>query len=136
MEHRDGSRYHPLWVAQKVRHGQAELVQPYAGPNTEHSNLLPIAFSRSAAVRLRRSNRRWRYDDLYKSGRDVVDEAGNKPLARQCRNRPERSNVHGDRRAGIGDRFGLEFLDLYLKVARQQGWVLGEARHAAIGVLK
>ena len=47
--------------------------------------------------------------------------SGNKPLARQCRNRPERSNVHCDRRAGIGDRFGLEFLILYLKITRQQG---------------
>src|SRR5271154_5125531 len=85
---------------------------------------------------LRGTNRRWRYDDLYKSGRDVVDEARNKPLARQCRNRPERSNVHGDRRAGIGDRFGLEFLVRYLKIARQQGWVVGEARDAAIGMVK
>src|SRR5271155_5125940 len=85
---------------------------------------------------LRGSNRRWRHDDLHKCGRDVVDEAGNKPLVRQCGNRSERSNVHGDRRAGIGDRFGLDFLVLYLKIARQQGWVVGEARDATIGVLK
>src|SRR5580658_784209 len=86
--------------------------------------------------RLCGTNRRWRYDDLYESGRDVIDEAGNKPSARQCRNRPKRSNVHGDGRAGIGDRFGLEFLLLYLKIARQQGYVVDEARDAAIGVVK
>jgi fermentation-respiration switch protein FrsA (DUF1100 family) len=32
---------------------------------------------------LRSPNRRWRYDDLNKSGRHVIDEAGDKPLARQ-----------------------------------------------------
>ena len=85
---------------------------------------------------LRSTNRRWRYDNLYKSGRDVVDEAGNKPPARQCGNRSERSNVHGDGSAAFGDRFGLEALVRYLKIVRQQGWVVGEARHSAIGVLK
>jgi hypothetical protein len=30
----------------------------------------------------------------------------------------------------------FEFPVLYLKIARQQGWVVGEARDAAIGVLK
>src|SRR5271169_6624096 len=86
--------------------------------------------------RLRNTNRHWRYDDLYKSGRDVIDEAGNKPLARQGRNRPEQRNVHGNCSVRIGDRFGLEVAILYLKIVRQQSWVVGEARDAAIGVLK
>ena len=85
---------------------------------------------------LRGTNRRWRYDDLYKASRDVIDESGNKPLARQCRYRPEQSNVHGNRYARIGDRFGLEFPVWYLKIVRQQGWVVGQSRDAAIGVLK
>jgi hypothetical protein len=63
------------------------------------------------------TNRRWRYDHLYMFGRDVIYEAGNKRLARQCRNRPERSNLHGNRCARIGDRFGLEILVLYMSEA-------------------
>ena len=77
-----------------------------------------------------------RYDDLNQSGRHVIDKAGDKPLARQCGNRPQQSNVDRNRRAGIGDRFFLEFPFLYLKIVRQHGGVARKARDAAIGVLK
>ncbi len=90
----------------------------------------------SLAWDLHSTNRRWRYDDFNKPGRHVIDEAGDKPVARQCRNRPERSDVDCNRRARIGDRFGLEFRFLDLKIARQQRRVASEARDAAIGVLK
>src|ERR1700722_7714622 len=63
----------------------------------------------SLAWDLRSTNRRWRYDDFNKSGRHVIDEAGDKPVGRQCRNRPERSDVDCNRGARIGDRFGLKF---------------------------
>jgi hypothetical protein len=85
---------------------------------------------------LRSPNRRWRYDDLNKSGRHVIDEAGDKPLARQCGNHPEQSNVDGNRRTGIGDRFCLEFPFLYLKIVRQHCGVARKAGDAAIGVVK
>ena len=81
-------------------------------------------------------NRSWRYHDLDKSGRHVVDEARYKPRARQCGNRPERSNVESDCRPRIGDRFCLEFAFLYLKIVRQLVGVAGEASDATIGVLK
>jgi hypothetical protein len=45
-------------------------------------------------------------------------------------------NVNGDRRAGIGDCFSLEFPFLDLKVVRQHGGVAGKASYAAIGVVK
>jgi len=45
-------------------------------------------------------------------------EAGNKPLPRQCGNRPQQSNIDGNGCAGIGDRFSGEFRFLYLKIAR------------------
>jgi hypothetical protein len=38
-------------------------------------------------------NWRCRYDHLDKPRRDVINEAGDEPLIRQCRNHPERSNV-------------------------------------------
>jgi hypothetical protein len=82
------------------------------------------------------TNRRWRYDDFNNSGRHVIDEAGDEPVARQCRNRPERSDVDYNRGARIPDRFGLEFRFLDLKIARQKCRVASEARDAAIGVLK
>jgi hypothetical protein len=82
------------------------------------------------------TDRRWRYDDLNTSRRYVIDEAGEKPLARQCRNRTERSDVEGNRRAGIGDRFCLEVSFRYLKIARKHRGVAGKASNAAIGVLK
>jgi hypothetical protein len=52
-----------------------------------------------STVCLSGTNWRWRHDDLNKPCRDVINEAGNKPLGRQCRNRPERSNIdnHGRR---------------------------------------
>ena len=81
---------------------------------------------------LRSTNWRWRYDDFNKPGRHVIDEAGDKPVDPQCRNRPERSDVDCNRRARIGDRFGLEFRFLDLKIARQQRRVASEARDAAI----
>jgi hypothetical protein len=82
------------------------------------------------------ANRRRRYDDLNKSGRDVIDESGYKPLARQRGNGPERSNVDRKRRPRIGDRFCLEFPLLYLKIVGQQGGVASKASDAAIGVVK
>src|SRR5580700_11399958 len=85
---------------------------------------------------LRITNRRWRYDDFNNSGRHVIDEAGDEPVARQCRNRPERSDVDYNRGARIPGRFGLEFRFLDLKIARQKCRVASEARDAAIGVLK
>jgi len=81
-------------------------------------------------------NGRWWYDDFNKSSRHIINEAGDKPFARQCGNRAERSNVDGDRRAGIGDRFCIEFRLLYLKIVRQHSGVARKASHAAIGVLK
>ena len=54
----------------------------------------------------------------------------------RCRNRPERSDVHGNSRAGIADRFCLEFAFLYLKIVRQLGGVAGKPSDAAIGVMK
>src|SRR5277367_3634317 len=92
--------------------------------------------SRLGNHRLRSTNRRRRHDYLNQSGRHVIDEAGDKPLARQRRNRPEQSNVHGNRRAGIHDRFCLEFPFLYLKKVRQQGGVAFKASNAAVGVMK
>ena len=52
------------------------------------------------------------------------------------RNRPKQSNVDGNRCAGIGDRFCLEFPFLDLKILRQHGGVARKASDAAIGVLK
>jgi hypothetical protein len=66
---------------------------------------------------LRTTNPRWRYDDLNKSGRHVIDKAGDEPLSRQCGNRPEQSKVDGNRRLGIGNRFCLELPLLDLKIA-------------------
>src|SRR5580700_10498246 len=90
----------------------------------------------SLAWDIRTMNRRWRYDDFNNPGRHVIDEAGDKPVARQRRNRPQRSDVDCNRRSGIGDRFGLEFRFLDLKITRQKCRVASEARDAAIGVLK
>jgi hypothetical protein len=58
------------------------------------------------------------------------------PSTRQCGNRPQHSNVEGDRRPRISDRFCLDFVFLYLKIVRQLGNVAGKASDAAIGVLK
>ena len=75
-------------------------------------------------------------DDLNKSGRHVVDQAGNKPFGRQCRNRPQQSNVDGNCRPWIGDRFCLQFLFLNLKIVRKHGSISSEASDATIGVLE
>ena len=48
----------------------------------------------------------------------------------------ERSNVDGDRRPRIGDRFCLEFPFLYLKIVRQLGGVPGKASDATVCVVK
>jgi hypothetical protein len=85
---------------------------------------------------LRGANRRWRYDDLNQSGGHVIDEAGEKPPARQRRNSPEQSNVDDHRGAGIHDLFRLEFTFLYLKKVRQHRRVASKASDAAIGVMK
>jgi hypothetical protein len=85
---------------------------------------------------LRRTNPRRRYDNVNQSSRDVIDKAGNKPIPRQCRNRPQQSNIDGNGCAGIGDRFSLEFRFRYLKIARQHGGIADEASHAAISVLE
>src|SRR5580692_5580063 len=85
---------------------------------------------------LRSTNPRWRYDDLNKSGRHVIDKAGDEPVSRQCGNRPEQSNVDGNRRLGIGDRFCRKLPFPYLKIARQHGGIAGEASNPAIGVLE
>ncbi len=84
----------------------------------------------------RGANWRWRYDDLNKSGRHVIYEAGDKPLARQCGNRPKRSSVDSNRRARIGDGLCLEFRLLYLKIMREHSGVAHKPSDAAIGVLK
>jgi Helix-turn-helix domain len=85
----------------------------FARPSTGTVVCCPVAWKYHPPTLMpssRRSpNRRRWHDDLNKSGRDVVDEAGDKPFPRQCGNRPERSNVDSNRRAGIGDRFCLEF---------------------------
>ncbi|MGB8630028.1 MAG: hypothetical protein WCD69_11645 [Xanthobacteraceae bacterium] len=60
------------------------------------------------------------------------DEAGNKPLARQCGNRPQQSNINGNGCAGIGDRFSLEFRFGYLKITSQHGGIADEASGPAI----
>jgi hypothetical protein len=87
-----------------------------------------VAHVKLGAYRSRGANRRRRYDNL--------NQAGDKPLARQSRNRPEQSNVDGDSRARIGDRFCLEFTFLYLKKVRQHARVACKASDAAIGVMK
>ena len=56
-------------------------------------------------TRLRGTNRRRWHDDFDESGRNVVHEAGNKPRAWQRGNRAERSDVNGNRRARIAERF-------------------------------
>src|ERR1700679_2929904 len=81
-------------------------------------------------------NRRRRYDDFKKAGRYVIDKAGDKPAVRQFRNRPKRSDVDCNRRARIGDRFGLEFHSPGFENSRQQRRVASQTRDAAIGVLK
>ena len=68
--------------------------------------------------RLRSTNRRRRYNDLNKSSRHVIDEAGNKPLVWQRGNRLEQGNIAGNRRAGIGDCFHPDFPFLYLKIVK------------------
>src|SRR6516165_12579583 len=88
------------------------------------------------ATILRSTNRRWRHDGLDQASRHVIDEAGNEPLARQCENRPQRSNINSNRRAGIGDCFRLEFAFLNLKIMRQHGGVTRKPSDTAIGVLK
>ena len=46
-----------------------------------------------------------RHDDLNQTGGHIIDKAGYKPRAWQCRNRPEQGNVKGNRRTRIGDLF-------------------------------
>jgi hypothetical protein len=87
-------------------------------------------------VRLRTANRRWRHDHLNKSGRHIINEAGDQPLGRERGNCPERSNVDSNRGARIGDGFCLESLFLCLKIVHQQGGLARKPSHAAIGVLK
>jgi hypothetical protein len=53
-------------------------------------------------------NRRWRYYDLTKSSRHVIDDPGYKPRTLQSGNRPEQSNIDGNRRSRIGDAFALK----------------------------
>jgi hypothetical protein len=72
---------------------------------------------------------------LQMSGKRVC-QGRRPPLFRQGGNRPERSNVEGDRRPTIGDRFCLELASLYLKIVRQLGGGGGKASDATIGVLK
>jgi len=61
---------------------------------------------------------------------DISHSPGNAGIARS------KSNIDGNRRAGIGDRFFLELAFLYLKIVRQHGGVASKPSDAAIGVLK
>jgi hypothetical protein len=92
--------------------------------------------STSRGTELHSSNRCWRDDDFNQSGRDVIDQAGDKPLGRQCRNCAEPGDIAGDCGVGISDRFCPEIRFLNLKEMRQPGGVAGEAGDAAVGVLK
>jgi hypothetical protein len=54
------------------------------------------------------ADRRLGDHNLNKPGFYVIDETGDEPLPGQCRNRPERCDVDGNRRAQISDRLGYE----------------------------
>jgi hypothetical protein len=82
------------------------------------------------------AKRSWRDNDFNTPGRHVIDKTGNQPLARECRNRPEHSNVDGDRSPRIADRFLFKLRFVYLKIVRQHGGVAHKASDAAIGVLQ
>ena len=82
------------------------------------------------------TNLLWWYNDLDKSCPHIVDEAGDKPPPRQCGSRPEQSDVGGNGRTRIGDRFCLQFPFLHFKIARQHGGLFGEVRDTAIGMLE
>ena len=86
--------------------------------------------------RLRRMNPRWRYSNINQPRLHVIDEAGNKPLPRQCGYRSQQSNIDGHCCAGIADRFSLEFRFLYLKIAGQHRGIADESSDAAISVLE
>src|SRR5215472_16486351 len=62
------------------------------------------------------ANRCRRYDDFDKPGRHVIEETGDQPVARQCRNGAQGRDVDRNSRARIGHRFALKFALWYLKI--------------------
>jgi hypothetical protein len=83
-----------------------------------------------------RSKRRWRYDDFNESCCHIIDEARDEPFGRQCWNGSQQSNVAGNRRSWIKDRFCRELSVWYLKILGQHGGVADQTGDAAISMLK
>lgn len=59
--------------------------------------------------------RRW-HNNLNKSSRYVIDEAGNEPLGRKCANRTQQSDIDSNRCSGIHYCFSLELPFFYFKI--------------------
>ena len=66
----------------------------------------------------------------------MIDEAGDEPFGWQCWNGSQQSNVAGNRRIWIKDRFCRQLSVWYLKVLGQHGGVADQTGDAAISMLK
>jgi hypothetical protein len=66
----------------------------------------------------------------------MIDEARDEPFGWQCWNGSQQSNVAGNRRIWIQDRFCRQLSVWYLKVLGQHGGVADQTGDAAISMLK
>ena len=66
----------------------------------------------------------------------MIDEARDEPFGRQCWNGSQQSNVAGNRRIWIKDRFCRELSVWYLKVLDQHDGVADQTDDVAISMLK